>query len=78
TAEPNFATQRFGRTHAASAAAEVAARAAAVRTRVRVDQNGAQPAPGGIHSAARLNSIGGRTDAVTVSAADGPPVPLAV
>ena len=78
TAEPNFATQRFGRTHAAAAAAEVAARAAAVRTRVRVDQNGAQPAPGGIHSAARLNSIGGRTDAVTVSAADGPPVPLAV
>lgn len=77
-AEPNSALRRFGRTHAASAAAEVAVRVAAVRTRVRVDQNGAQPAPGGMHSAVRLQSIGGRAGGVTVSAAGASPVPLAV
>lgn len=74
----NFAARRFGRTHAASAAVEVAARAAAIGTRVRVDRNGAQPAPGGVQSAIRVESIGGRTDGITVSAAGGAPVPLAV
>lgn len=76
-AEPNVAAARFGRTHAASAAAEVAARIAAVRTRVRVDQSGAQPAPGGMAGTVRLESIGGRAHGVTVAAA-GAPVPLSV
>ncbi len=75
--DPNFAAARFGRTHAASAAAEIAARATAVRSRVRVDQSGPQPAPGGAQGAVRLESIGGRTDGITVSAA-GAPVPLSV
>jgi acyl transferase domain-containing protein/3-hydroxymyristoyl/3-hydroxydecanoyl-(acyl carrier protein) dehydratase len=75
--DPNVAAGRFGRTHAAGAAAEVAARVAAVRTRVRVDPSGAQPAPGGTAATVRLESIGGRADGVTVAAA-GAPVPLSV
>jgi len=77
-ADANFAAGRFGRTHAASAATEVAARAAALRARVRVDQSGAQPAPGGKRAAIWLESIGGRADGITVSAAAGSPEPLAV
>ena len=75
--DANSAAERFGRTHAASAAAEVAARAMAVRSRVRVDQSGAQPAPGGTQSAVWLESIGGRADGITVTAVDDAPEPLA-
>ncbi|PRC44720.1 beta-ketoacyl synthase, partial [Mycobacterium sp. ITM-2017-0098] len=75
--EPNVAAGRFGRTHAAGAAAEVAARVAAVRTRVRVDQSGAQPAPGGRAGSVRLEAFGGRADGITVVAA-GAPVPMSV
>ncbi|VEG55277.1 Phenolphthiocerol synthesis polyketide synthase type I Pks15/1 [Mycolicibacterium aurum] len=77
-AEPNFAVGRFGRTHAAGAALEVAARVAAVRARVRVDRDGAQPAPGGAHATVRLESMGGHTDGIALSAADLTPVPLSV
>ncbi|OBB55763.1 hypothetical protein A5757_04600 [Mycobacterium sp. 852013-51886_SCH5428379] len=74
---PNIAQARFGRTHAASAAAEIAAWAAAVTSRVRVDQNGAQPAPGGTRAAVQLSSIGGRADGISLTASAEAPVPLA-
>lgn len=76
--DPNVAARRFGRTHAAGAAVEIATRATAVRSRVRVDRSGAQPAPGGSVSAVALESIGGRTDGITLSAAGAAPVPLSV
>ncbi|WP_431237000.1 beta-ketoacyl synthase N-terminal-like domain-containing protein [Mycolicibacterium aichiense] len=76
--DPNFAAARIGRTHAASAAVEIAARAEAVRARVRVDQAGAQPAPGGTSAAVWVEALGGHADGITVSAADGAPKPLAV
>ncbi|SBS75542.1 Beta-ketoacyl-acyl-carrier-protein synthase I., 3-hydroxydecanoyl-(Acyl-carrier-protein) dehydratase [uncultured Mycobacterium sp.] len=76
--EPNFAAGRFGRTHAASAAVEIAARAEAVRARVRVDKAGAQPAPGGTTAAVWIEALGGHADGITVSAAGGAPKPLAV
>lgn len=76
--DANFAAGRFGRTHAASAAAEIAAHAAAVRTRVRVDRAGAQPSPGRLSSTVEIDSIGGRSEALTVSAAHTAPVPLAL
>jgi acyl transferase domain-containing protein/3-hydroxymyristoyl/3-hydroxydecanoyl-(acyl carrier protein) dehydratase len=76
--DPNFAEARIGRTHAASAAVEIAARAEAVRARVRVDQAGAQPAPGGTTAAVWVEALGGHADGITVSAADGAPKPLAV
>lgn len=75
--DPHFAAGRFGRTHAASAALEIAANVAAVRTRVRVDGNGAQPSPGRTRTALLFESIGGRADGLTVSAADAPQ-PLAL
>lgn len=75
--DENFAAQRFGRTHAASAATEVAARVVALRARVRVDDSGAQPAPGGTRTAVRQQSLGGRTDGITVAAVNDPE-PLAV
>ncbi|WP_319437534.1 beta-ketoacyl synthase N-terminal-like domain-containing protein [Mycobacterium sp. RTGN5] len=77
-ADPNFAAGRIGRTHAASAAVEVAARAEAVRSRVRVDRAGAQPAPGGTSAAVWVEALGGRAGGITVSAAGGPPKPLAL
>ncbi|ULN40410.1 hypothetical protein MI149_22515 [Mycolicibacterium crocinum] len=76
--EPNFAEARIGRTHAASAAVEIAARVEAVRARVRVDSAGAQPAPGGTTAAVWVEALGGHADGITVSAADGAPKPLAV
>ncbi len=76
--DANSAHGRFGRTHAASAATEVAARAAAVRSRVRVDQAGAQPAPGGAQTQVWLESMAGRAGGITVSAVDGAPLPLAL
>ena len=76
--DPNFAAGRFGRTHAAGAATEIAARVAAVRSRVRVDGTGAQPAPGADRASVWLESIGGRTDGVTVSAVDHATEPLAL
>ncbi|WP_422746618.1 beta-ketoacyl synthase N-terminal-like domain-containing protein [Mycobacterium sp. WMMD1722] len=76
--EPNVAAARFGRTHAAGAAVEIAARAAAVGSRVRVDRSGAQPAPGGSASTVQMQSIGGRTDAIALSASHAAPVPLSV
>ncbi|MCV7056695.1 beta-ketoacyl synthase N-terminal-like domain-containing protein [Mycolicibacterium gilvum] len=76
--DANVAAGRFGRTHAAAAAAEIAAHAAAVRTRVSVDRAGAQPIPGRLRSTVEIGSIGGRSDALTVSAAGTAPVPLAV
>ncbi|AQA05196.1 hypothetical protein BVC93_25465 [Mycobacterium sp. MS1601] len=76
-AEPNIAAQRFGHTHAASAAVEVAVRALAVQSRVRVDRGGAQPAPGGTRSGVVMESISGHTDGIAVSAVAGPPEPLA-
>ncbi|BBY62469.1 beta-ketoacyl synthase N-terminal-like domain-containing protein [Mycolicibacterium helvum] len=76
--DPNFASGRFGRTHAASAAVEIAARAEAVRARVRVDRAGAQPAPGGTAAAVWVEALGGRADGITVSAAGGAPKPLAL
>ncbi|MCX2933888.1 beta-ketoacyl synthase N-terminal-like domain-containing protein [Mycobacterium sp. CVI_P3] len=76
--EPNFAAGRIGRTHAASAAVEIAARVEAVRARVRVDQAGAQPAPGGTTAAVWVEALGGHADGITVSAPDGAPKPLAV
>ena len=72
------AAERFGRTHAASAAIEIAARAEALRARVRVDQNGAQPAPGGTRTSIWLESLGGRADGVTLSAVGHRPRPLAL
>jgi acyl transferase domain-containing protein/3-hydroxymyristoyl/3-hydroxydecanoyl-(acyl carrier protein) dehydratase len=69
---------RFGRTHAASAAVEVAALAAALRSRVRVDRIGAQPAPAYKSAAVWLNSLGGRAGGVSVTAVNNPPEPLAV
>ncbi|WP_325096763.1 beta-ketoacyl synthase N-terminal-like domain-containing protein, partial [Mycolicibacterium vinylchloridicum] len=75
--DPNFAEARIGRTHAASAAVEIAARVEAVRARVRVDQAGAQPAPGGTTAAVWVEALGGHADGITVSAA-GAPKPLAV
>lgn len=66
--DPNFAAGRFGRTHAAGAAVEIAARAAAVRARVRVDENGPQPVPGVKHAAVHVDSLGGRSDGLVVSA----------
>lgn len=77
TADADFASERFGRTHAASATTEVAALTTALRARVRVDRNGAQPAPGRIRAAVRVQSVGGRADGVTVSAVNDPPEPLA-
>jgi acyl transferase domain-containing protein/3-hydroxymyristoyl/3-hydroxydecanoyl-(acyl carrier protein) dehydratase len=76
--DPNFAGGRIGRTHAASAAVEIAARAEAVRSRVRVDSAGAQPAPGGTSAAVWVEALGGHADGITVSAAAGAPKPLAV
>ncbi|PND54886.1 beta keto-acyl synthase [Mycobacterium sp. ENV421] len=76
--DPNFAVGRIGRTHAASAAVEIAARAEAVRARVRVDTAGAQPAPGGTSAAVWVEALGGHADGITVSAGDGAPKPLAV
>ncbi|TDO09205.1 FabA-like protein [Mycobacterium sp. BK086] len=76
--DSNFAEARIGRTHAASAAVEIAARAEAVRARVRVDQAGAQPAPGGTTAAVWVEALGGHADGITVSAAGGAPKPLAV
>ena len=76
--DPNFAEARIGRTHAAGAAVEIAARAQAVQTRVRVDSAGAQPAPGGTSAAVWVEALGGHADGITVSAADAPPKPLAV
>ena len=76
--EANFAADRFGRTHAASAATEVAARTAALRSRVRVDRDGAQPAPGGTSTTVRFDSIGGRADGLTLTAVDTAPEPLAL
>lgn len=76
--DANFGAGRFGRTHAASAATEVAAHAAALRSRVRVDQNGPQPAPGGKRAAVWLDSIGGRADGITLTAVNGSPDPLAL
>ncbi|CAN5660995.1 type I polyketide synthase [soil metagenome] len=77
-ADANFAGGRFGRTHAASAATEIAARAAALRSRVRVDAAGAQPAPGGTIATVRMESIGGRVDGITLSAVNTSPQPLAL
>ncbi|MGB3484680.1 MAG: beta-ketoacyl synthase N-terminal-like domain-containing protein [Mycobacterium sp.] len=76
--EPNFAAGRFGRTHAAGAATEIAARVLALRSRVRMDASGAQPAPGGTRAAVQLESIGGDTDGVTLAAINDSPEPLAV
>ncbi|MBU9763081.1 beta keto-acyl synthase [Mycobacterium sp. TNTM28] len=73
----DFTTGRFGRTHAAGSAVEVAARVLAARSRVRVDENGAQPIPGVKHSVVQRESIGGRTDRVTVSAPAGAVDPVA-
>ena len=75
--DPNVGTGRFGRTHAASAAIEIASRAEALRARVRVDQNGAQPAPGDMQTSIRLESLGGRADGVSLSAVGHQPRPLA-
>ncbi|BBZ77009.1 hypothetical protein MANY_23460 [Mycolicibacterium anyangense] len=77
-ADPNVGAQRFGRTHAASAAIEIAARAEALRTRVRVDSNGAQPTPGETRTSIWLESLGGRSDGVALSAVDHRPRPLAL
>jgi acyl transferase domain-containing protein len=74
----NVAEARFGRTHAAAAATEVAARASALCTRVRVDQNGAQPIPGDTRAEVRLTSMTGRTDGIELSAVNGSATPLAV
>lgn len=74
----NVAAARFGRTHAASAATEVAARASALGARVRVDHAGAQPVPGVNRGVVRLTSMSGRTDGITLSAAGGSVAPLAV
>lgn len=76
--DPNFAAGRIGRTHAASAAVEIAARVEAVRARVRVDGAGAQPAPGGTAAAVWVEALGGHADGIMVSAAGGAPKPLAV
>ena len=76
--DPNVATDRFGRTHAASAALEIASRAMALQSRVRVDQAGAQPAPGGTRGSVWLESLGGRADGVTLSAGNGAPTPVAL
>nr|WP_275691602.1 beta-ketoacyl synthase N-terminal-like domain-containing protein [Mycolicibacterium sphagni] len=76
--DPSFAADRIGRTHAASAAVEIAARAEAVRARVRVDKAGAQPAPGGTTAAVWIEALGGHADGITVSAAGFAPKPLAV
>ncbi|MBO0675903.1 hypothetical protein JRC04_00350 [Mycolicibacterium sp. S2-37] len=76
--DPAIAESRFGRTHAAGAAVEIAARVTAVRSRVRVDQNGAQPAPGGARAALSVESIGGRAEGVTVAAVAVQPVPISV
>ncbi|MGY4711372.1 beta-ketoacyl synthase N-terminal-like domain-containing protein [Mycolicibacterium sp. CBM1] len=78
TSDPNVAAERFGRTHAASAAVEIASRTQALRTRVRVDRNGAQPAPGEVQTSVWLESLGGRADGVTLSAAGQRPRPLAL
>ena len=77
-AHTDVAVSRFGRSHAASAAMEVAALTAALRARVRVDRNGAQPAPARTHAAVWLNSLGGRADGVTVSAVNDQPEPFAI
>ncbi|GAY14799.1 hypothetical protein MSZK_15250 [Mycobacterium sp. shizuoka-1] len=76
--DSNFAAGRIGRTHAAAAAVEIAARVEAVRSRVRVDKAGAQPSPGGTAAAVWVEALGGHADGVTVSAAGGAPKPLAV
>jgi len=78
TPNTNIAADRFGRTHAAGAALEIAARATALQSRVRVDQAGAQPAPGGTRGSVWLESIGGRADGVTLSAGGGAPTPVAL
>ncbi len=76
--EGNFAARRFGRTHAASAATEIAAQVAALQSRARVDQQGAQPAPGRRRAAVALEALGDRADGVTLSAVDDSPQPLAL
>ncbi|MUL63451.1 hypothetical protein BOO86_03155 [Mycobacterium sp. CBMA 234] len=76
--DANFAVGRFGRTHAAGAAIEVAARVAAVRARIRVDEHGAQPVPGVKHAVVQMDSLGGRTERIGVSAVDGVSDPVAL
>ena len=75
---PNVAAARFGRTHAAGAAVEIAVRAAALRSRVRIDAAGAQPAPGSRRATVVMESIAGRTDAIALSDPDDSPEPLAL
>ena len=75
--DENFADSRFGRTHAASAATEIAARAEALRTRVRVDRSGAQPTPGEVRAAVWVEALGGRADGITLAAV-GDPKPFAL
>jgi hypothetical protein len=50
----------------------------ALQSRVRVDQAGAQPAPGGTGGSVWLESLGGRADGVTLSAGNGAPTPVAL
>ncbi|OAN37617.1 beta-ketoacyl synthase N-terminal-like domain-containing protein [Mycolicibacterium iranicum] len=76
--QDTVAVPRFGRTHAAAAATEVAARACALGARVRVDQNGAQPVPGDTRDSVRMTSMSGRTDGIDLSAVKGSVTPLAV
>lgn len=68
---------RFGRTHAASAAIEIAATAMALRGRARVNARGAQPAPGRTRAAVWLRSGAGQGDGVGVSVSNQPPDPIA-
>ncbi|SOJ53760.1 Phthiocerol synthesis polyketide synthase type I PpsA [Mycobacterium simulans] len=74
----NIAEGRFGRTHAASAATEIAALTAALRARVRVDQSGAKPSPGRNRAAVWLKSLGDCADGVVLAAVNDPPEALAV
>ena len=76
-AHDGFTQARFGRTHAASAAVEIAAQVMALGSRVRVEASGAQPAPGRDSAQVRVAALGGRTDSIGVRVDVDAPAPLA-
>ncbi|QHN21931.1 hypothetical protein GII34_10665 [Gordonia amarae] len=77
TTSAAFATGRFGRTHAASAAVEIAAQVMALGSRVRVEPSGAQPAPGENSAHISVSALGGRTGGIGVRVDVDAPAPLA-